>query len=163
MKGYTLRRRALALYDDELASLLDEHVGEFQADAVTTRVTRTLLATLLELSPDVAEQELEGVVAGWCREHERERAAQTYREGQLFPHADHVFVLGEGLRVFARDATERHLAARVRVVTENVRRQMAAANVELEGLAACQDALADARPGATLADVGALQAEDDEP
>lgn len=159
--SYTLRRRTVSLYEREAAGLLAEHAGEWSAEVIVDRVTDALLATLLELPQETARDELRGVVGGWCREHERKRAAETYSDGQLFPLPEHIFVLGDGVRVFARDTTERHLASRVRLVTEHVRQQMAAAQVELGQLAACQDALADAAPGATLAEVGAL-AESDE-
>jgi hypothetical protein len=162
MTTRTLRQRTISLYDREAAGLLAEHTGEWDADLIVDRVTDALLAILLDLPSDAARDELRGVVGGWCHEHERKRAAATYSDAQLFPMPDHVFVLGERVRVFARDATERHLAARVRLVTEHVRQQMAAAQVELGQLAACQEALADAAPGATLADVGALAERDED-
>jgi hypothetical protein len=154
--SYTLKRRSTELYELELGNLLGEQAGEFPDGLIVDRVTDRLLTMLTELAPDVVRDELRPIVGGWCGDYERRRGARTYAEGQLFPMPDHIFVLGEGVRVFARDTTERHLAARTRVVAQNLQRQTAAATAELEQLDACRSALADAAPGATLADVGAL-------
>lgn len=156
----TLRMRAISLYESEVETFRAQSI-EWDATEMDARVAERLLETLLAMESDVARDELRSMVSGWRHTHEVSRAKRTFPLAAMFPSPDHIFVLGNGVRVFAQDMNQRHVTQRVREVSKVLADHTRSSHHELDMLTRASDALAEAGPGATLADVGALAGIDD--